>query len=74
LIKLYDDIKNTVLIWIIFLLPDHSDVTATANEFSFKGAEILTKLREKVDTIEDFVADEFWPIASYQKLISKQKS
>jgi hypothetical protein len=38
LIKLYDDIKNTILI------------STTGDEFLFKGAEILTKLREKVDT------------------------
>jgi hypothetical protein len=45
------------LIWITFLLQDRSDITPTADEFSFKGAEILTKLREKVYTAKDLVTE-----------------
>jgi glutamine synthetase len=67
LIKLYDNIKKYCIDLDNFLA---ADPTATADEFSFKGAEILTKLREKVDTAEDLVADEFWPMASYQKLLN----
>jgi len=53
-----------------FLIEDHSDIAATTDEFSFKGTEILTKLREKFDTAEDLIADEFWPMACYQKLLN----
>ncbi|WP_413906324.1 hypothetical protein [Candidatus Endomicrobiellum trichonymphae] len=70
LIKLYDDIKKYCIDLDSFLAADHSDITATTDEFSSKGTEILTKLRDKVDTAEDLVADEFWPMASYQKLLN----
>jgi glutamine synthetase type III len=32
--------------------------------------EILAKLRDQIDSAEDLVADEFWPMASYQKLLT----
>jgi glutamine synthetase type III len=32
--------------------------------------KILAKLREQIDFAEDLVADEFWPMASYQKLLT----
>ncbi len=70
LIKLYDNIKKYCIDLDNFLAADHSDITATADEFSSKGTEILTKLREKVYIAEDLVADEFWPMASYQKLLN----
>jgi glutamine synthetase len=70
LIKLYDDIKKYCIDLDNFPAADHIDITATANEFSSKGTGILTKLREKVDIVEDLVADEFWPMASYQKLLN----
>ncbi len=70
LIKLYDNIKKYCIDLDNFLAADHSDITATADEFSSKGTEILIKLREKVYVTEDLVADEFWPMASYQKLLN----
>jgi glutamine synthetase len=70
LVKLYGDIRKHRTDLANFLNADHGDFAATADEFASKGAEILESLREKVDTAEDLVADEFWPLASYQRLLN----
>jgi glutamine synthetase len=70
LVKLYGEIRKYRADLDNFLNVDHGDITATADEFASKGAEILENLREKVDIAEDLVADEFWPMASYQKLLN----
>ncbi|MCA6079834.1 MAG: glutamine synthetase III [Endomicrobium sp.] len=70
LVKLYGDIRKHRTDLANFLNADHGDFAATADEFASKGAEILESLREKVDTAEDLVADEFWPLTSYQRLLN----
>ncbi|MDR1926644.1 MAG: hypothetical protein LBQ13_03065, partial [Endomicrobium sp.] len=70
LVRLYDDIRNYRADLENFLEVDHGDITATANKFAFEGIKILSNLRNKVDIAEDLVADEFWPMTSYQKLLN----
>jgi glutamine synthetase len=69
LVRLYDDIRNYRADLENFLDTEHGDITATASKFASEGMKILSNLRNKVDIVEDLVADEFWPMASYQKLL-----
>ncbi|MDR2351149.1 MAG: glutamine synthetase III [Endomicrobium sp.] len=70
LINIYDEVKKLVAEMENFLALEHKDVHKTAEKFASQGAEILAKLREEIDSAEDLVADEFWPMANYQKLLT----
>jgi glutamine synthetase len=70
LIKLYDDIKKRCTDLEKFIVKDHGDIVARADKFASEGMEILSDLRVQVDIAEDLVADEFWPMTSYQKLLN----
>ncbi|MDR2437189.1 MAG: glutamine synthetase III [Endomicrobium sp.] len=70
LIDVYENVKKLVAEMESFLNQEHKDLQETAEKFSSEGVEILTKLRAQIDFAEDLVADEFWPMASYQKLLS----
>jgi len=70
LINIYDEVKKLVAEMENFLALEHKDVHETAEKFAAQGVEILAKLREQIDSAEDLVADEFWPMASYQKLLT----
>ena len=70
LVKLYEDIRKYCLELDRFLSTKHGDIYATSDKFASKGVEILANLRLKVDTAEDAVSDEFWPMTSYQKLLN----
>jgi glutamine synthetase len=70
LINVYDNVKKLVAEMESFLKQEHKDAQETAEKFASKGVEILAKLREQIDFTEDLVADEFWPMASYQKLLN----
>jgi glutamine synthetase len=70
LINIYDKVKKLVAEMETFLVLEHKDVHETAEKFASQGVEILAKLREQIDSAEDLVADEFWPMASYQKLLT----
>ncbi|GHT71968.1 glutamine synthetase [Endomicrobiia bacterium] len=70
LVKLYEDIREYGSALEKFLEEDHGDVNTVAEKFASKGVEILESLREKVDAAEDLVADEFWLMTSYQKLLN----
>jgi glutamine synthetase len=70
LINIYDKVKKLVAEMETFLALEHKDVHETADKFASKDVEILAKLREQIDSAEDLVADEFWPMASYQKLLT----
>jgi glutamine synthetase len=70
LVKLYEDIRKYSLDLERFLDEDRGDVDTVAEKFASKGVEILANLRQKVDTAEDLVADEFWSMTSYQKLLN----
>ncbi|MDR3071305.1 MAG: glutamine synthetase III [Endomicrobium sp.] len=70
LTNLYDDIRKYSSALEKFLSVDHGDVVTTADEFANEGVEILKQLREKTDAAEDLVADEYWPMTSYQKLLN----
>ncbi|MDR2811488.1 MAG: hypothetical protein LBB06_00005, partial [Endomicrobium sp.] len=69
-INIYDKIKKLVADMETFLALEHKDVHETAEKFATQGVEILAKLRKEIDSAEDLVADEFWPMASYQKLLT----
>jgi glutamine synthetase len=70
LVKLYEEIRKYCAELEKFLAADHGEISAIADKFASEGVEILANLREKVDIAEDLVADEFWPMASYQKLLN----
>ncbi|MDR1244764.1 MAG: glutamine synthetase III [Endomicrobium sp.] len=70
LINIYDEVKKLVAEMETFLALEHKDVHETAEKFASQGVEILAKLRDQIDSAEDLVADEFWPMASYQKLLT----
>jgi glutamine synthetase len=70
LINIYDKVKKLVAEMETFLALEHKDVHETAEKFASQGVEILAKLRSQIDSAEDLVADEFWPMASYQKLLT----
>jgi glutamine synthetase len=70
LIQLYEDISKHNLELNKFVTTSHGTTAETAKKFASIGIEILEALREKVDTAEDLVANEFWPMPSYQKLLS----
>ncbi|MDR3274501.1 MAG: glutamine synthetase III [Endomicrobium sp.] len=70
LAKLYDEIKKYNAGLESFLAEEYKDLSETADKFASKGAKILERLRENIDSAEDLVADEYWPMASYQKLLS----
>jgi glutamine synthetase len=71
LAKLYEDIRKYSSDLEKFINEDRGDVEAVAEKFASKGVEILANLRQKVDTAEDLVADEFWSMTSYQKLLNE---
>ncbi|GHT37962.1 glutamine synthetase [Endomicrobiia bacterium] len=70
LVKLYEDIREYSSALEKFLEEDYGDVNTVAEKFASKGVEILASLREKVDAAEDLVADEFWSMTSYQRLLN----
>jgi glutamine synthetase len=70
LLKIYADTKDLVSKLTKFLEENRKDVFGTADKFAGKGADILKSLREQVDTAEDLVSDEYWQLASYQKLLN----
>jgi glutamine synthetase len=70
LIDVYENVKKFIAEMESCLNQEHKDLQETAEKFSSEVVEILAKLREQIDFAEDLVADEFWPMASYQKLLS----
>jgi glutamine synthetase len=70
LIAIYDDIKKFVAAMETFLATENRDIQQRADKIASKGVEILASLRYKIDLAEDLVADEFWPMTSYQKLLN----
>jgi glutamine synthetase type III len=70
LINIYGEVKKLVAEMKTFLAIKYKDVHETAEKFASQGSEILAKLREQIDSAEDLVAAEFWPMASYQKLLT----
>jgi glutamine synthetase len=69
LVKFYDDIRRCCTDLEEFLAMDYGDIAITADKFASNGVKILENLRKKVDTVEDLVANEFWPMESYQRLL-----
>lgn len=70
LVKLYEDIRKYCFELNEFISAKHGNLSTTSDKFASEGVEILANLRSKVDTAEDVVSDEFWPMASYQKLLN----
>jgi glutamine synthetase len=70
LVELYEDISKYNVELDKFVTISHGQLAETAKEFASKGVEILDALRQKVDTAEDLVSGEFWPMTSYQKLLN----
>ncbi|MDR2425949.1 MAG: glutamine synthetase III [Endomicrobium sp.] len=70
LVKIYDDVRALTAKLDKFLAYEHGGISETAQAFASEGADLLSKIRGKVDTAEDLVADEYWPLASYQKLLN----
>jgi glutamine synthetase len=70
LVKIYDDVRALSAELEKFLSAQHGDVAKTAQSFAGEGADLLAKIRAQVDTAEDLVSDEYWPLTSYQKLLN----
>ncbi|HNZ28110.1 MAG TPA: glutamine synthetase III [Spirochaetota bacterium] len=69
---LYSDVKNNIEILKKDLLELESieDLHEKAIAFAGKGAKSMHNLRVSVDKAEEFVADDLWPMAKYQRLIA----
>ncbi|MDR3113441.1 MAG: glutamine synthetase III [Endomicrobium sp.] len=70
LVGIYEEVKGITANLEKFLSQEHGEVLETAKKYAFEGANLLNDLRSKVDVAEDLVADEYWPLASYQKLLN----
>lgn len=68
---LYADIKERIaeLAKVLSDLETETDVHSRARAFAEKGELTLDRLRESVDTAEEVVADDLWPMAKYQDLL-----
>jgi glutamine synthetase len=74
LVALYDEIKNRKMKLEKFLakVDGHGeDLFKVAHSYAKEGSDLLASLREKVDIAEDLVADYYWPMPSYQKLLTE---
>lgn len=71
--SLYSDVKSAIetLKKDIYELECIEDLHEKARAFAGKGAKSMHNLRVSVDKAEEFVADDLWPMAKYQKLITK---
>ncbi|MCL1973160.1 MAG: glutamine synthetase III [Endomicrobia bacterium] len=67
---LYDGIKDISAKLAKFVSEDFGEISVTAKKYAVEGANLLSELRSKVDIAEDLVADEYWPLTSYQKLLN----
>ena len=67
---IYEEVKTITAALEKFLSKKHGEVLETAKKYANEGAAILDELRGKVDIAEDLVSDEYWPLASYQKLLN----
>jgi glutamine synthetase len=70
LVDIYEEVKGISANLEKFLSEEHGEVLETAKKYASEGANLLSGLRSKVDVAEDLVADEYWPLASYQKLLN----
>lgn len=70
LIKIYEEIKVHTKELENFISSEHENLIITAEKFASEGEGVLFKLREKVDSVEDLVSEEYWPLISYQKLLT----
>lgn len=70
LLALYEKMNDINFDLSKFISSQSQNVFETADSFSSRGVELLEALRKEVDTAESLVADEFWPMASYQKLLN----
>lgn len=68
---LYADIKEriTELSKVLSELEAEADVHTRARAFAEKGEVALDRLRETVDTAEQVIAHDLWPMAKYQELL-----
>ncbi|MCP4482773.1 MAG: glutamine synthetase type III [bacterium] len=71
--KLYAGIKNGVKALEEFIVKAESegDLHKQAHLYAEEGADTLAELRANVDAAEEIVADYFWPLASYQELLTE---
>ncbi|MDR0956658.1 MAG: glutamine synthetase III [Endomicrobium sp.] len=69
LMKLYEEIKRYCDDLEVFTTIEYNNISNIADKFATEGVAILDKLRKKIDIAEDLVADEYWPMASYQELL-----
>ncbi|MDR3112315.1 MAG: glutamine synthetase III [Elusimicrobiota bacterium] len=70
LLKIYENIKKRSNELDTFVAATHTELLETAKKFAIEGSDIFDKLRIEVDSAEDLVSDDFWPLSSYQKLLN----
>ncbi|AKL98080.1 glutamine synthetase III [Endomicrobium proavitum] len=70
LVEIYDEVSGLCANLSKFVSEAHGEVLPTAEKYAAEGANFLNALREKIDVAEDLVADEYWPLTSYQKLLN----
>ncbi len=69
--ELYADIKERIaeLSKVLSELEAEADVHTRARAFAENGEVALDRLRESVDSAEQVIADDLWPMAKYQDLL-----
>jgi glutamine synthetase len=70
LVEIYEGAKKSIGDMEKLLDVKNEEINETAAKFASTGADILASLRAKIDAAEDLVADEYWPMANYQKLLN----
>ncbi|MFH1715220.1 MAG: glutamine synthetase III [Elusimicrobiota bacterium] len=73
LAKFYSTIKKGVdnMSRILAVIEKEGDMFKQAHAYAEKGTDALLKLRESIDFAERLVSKEYWPLASYQDLLTK---
>lgn len=67
---LYQEIKEHTTALDDLINTSSKDLLARATFLAEKGEKALLALRENVDAAEELVANEFWPMAKYQELLT----
>ncbi len=74
LVELYGEIRNYATKIEKFLEAankNHDDLFKLAYMYAKENIDLLEKMRDNVDIAEDLVADRYWPMVSYQRLLSE---
>lgn len=74
LVEIYDRVRKNSADLEAFMIKNEigsGEILEIAKAFANKGANILAEIRKDIDVAEDLVADKYWGLASYQKLLTE---